>query len=556
MITMKSPATRTPAKRIVSRTESPMTSRKNGSAAHSAPGMPTPTSRSSSNHSTNGHQPLRPLEPEIQHFDENSAPILIVDDEPFVADLLYHWVHTVWDYPAIIANDGESAILAMREHHPRMVLLDVHLPDLNGIDVLRAMKSADEFLPVVMVSAEDNISIAVEALKAGGYDYLTKPINTDRLQVIIRNALAKYSYHEKLRSLQRELNHRYDFSNIISADPRMHDVFKLMRKACESEITVCILGESGTGKELVARALHTNGPRSEKPFQIINCAAIPHALLESELFGHEKGSFTGATQRKIGKFEAAHGGTLFLDEIGDMDLMLQAKVLRAIQQHEFERVGGTETIRVDVRIICATNADLQDAIQAKRFREDLYYRISAFPITLPPLRERRGDILLLAETFLKRASERQSKRVSTLSRQAMEAMIAYPWPGNIREIESTIERAVILADTDTIHTRDLPLTVRQYGEVPEGEENSEDMQEFFDPSKNRTVLPLEEVKRIVVHHALNACRGNVSEAAQKLNISRSTMYRFLEQYQIETKNGLAVLPEIQEADSEEFLQAA
>jgi DNA-binding NtrC family response regulator len=316
-----------------------------------------------------------------------------------------------------------------------------------------------------------------------------------------------------------------------------------MRKACESEITVCILGESGTGKELVARAIHSNGPRNDKAFQVINCAAIPHALLESELFGHEKGSFTGATQRKIGKFEAANGGTLFLDEIGDMDLMLQSKVLRAIQEHEFERVGGTETIQVDVRIICATNADLQQAIQTKRFREDLYYRISAFPIMLPPLRERRGDILLLAETFLTRASQRQGKRVATLSRSAMEAMIAYPWPGNIREIESTIERAVILAEGDTIHSRDLPLSVRQYGEVPQGEESADDMKEFFDPFKNRTVLPLEEVKRIVVHHALSACHGNVSEAAQKLDISRSTMYRFLEIYNIETKNGLALLTE-------------
>ena len=553
MITAKSPSSRTSTNRILSRTESPLTSRKSGSSVTHI--KSAPSARTSFSAPNSSDKQLPPLKHEEIHPDGRVAPILIVDDEPFVADLLFHWVNTVWDYPAIIARDGESAIMAMREHHPRMVLLDVHLPDLNGIDVLRALKSADEFLPVVMVSAEESITTAVEALKAGGYDYLTKPINTDRLQVIIRNALATYSYHEKLRQLQRELNHRYDFSNIISADPRMHDVFKLMRKACDSEINVCILGESGTGKELVARALHTNGPRSEKPFQVINCAAIPHALLESELFGHEKGSFTGATQRKIGKFEAANGGTLFLDEIGDMDLMLQAKVLRAIQEHEFERVGGTETIRVDVRIICATNADLQEAILTKRFREDLYYRISAFPIMLPPLRERRGDILLLAEAFLQRASERQGKRVSTLSRASMEAMIAYPWPGNIREIESMIERAVILADGDTIQTRDLPLPVRQYGEVPSGEESAEDMKEFFDPFKNRTVLPLEEVKRIVVHHALSACRGNVSEAAQKLDISRSTMYRFLEIYNIETKNGLALLPEIEETSDTEAMAA-
>ncbi len=548
MITTKSPSSRAAEKRIISRSNSPSPLRMPESLAPSY----RISARSTAMLSPAKADQLPPLDLDDSLHAGSIAPILIVDDEPFVADLMYHWIHTVWDYPAIMANDGESAIVAMREHHPRMVLLDLHLPDLNGIDVLRAMRSADEFLPIVMVSAEDSIPIAVEALKAGAYDYLTKPINTDRLQVIIRNALTTYTYHEKLRALQREINHRYDFSNIISADPRMHDVFKLMRKACESEITVCILGESGTGKELVARALHTNSPRSDQPFQVINCAAIPHSLLESELFGHEKGSFTGATHRKIGKFEAANGGTLFLDEIGDMDLMLQAKLLRAIQEREFERVGGTETIHFDVRIICATNTDLQDAIQAKRFREDLFYRISAFPILLPPLRERRGDILLLAETFLKRASGRYGTRVRTLSRNAMESMLAYHWPGNIRELESTIDRAVLLADGDTIQEKDLPLTVRQFSEVRVGKGPSEEFQDFFDPLKNRGVIALEEVKRIVITHALHACQGNITEAAEKLDISRSTMYRFLEIYQIETQNGFALLSAMQEAAAGEM----
>ena len=546
MITTKSPSTaRLPKRKVASQTEKSAPPRFNYSSNHANGSMNGFESKRAASFnpavSSNGHS--IPSVVDHHQSDEYIAPILIVDDEPFVADLMYHWVHTVWDYPAIVVHDGESAIVAMREHHPRLVLLDVHLPDLNGIDVLRAIKSADEFLPVVMVSAEDSISTAVEALKSGGYDYVTKPINTDRLQVIIRNALATYSYHEKLRSLQRELNHRYDFSNIVSADPKMHDVFKLMSKACQSEITVCILGESGTGKELVARALHSNSSRADKPFQVINCAAIPHALLESELFGHEKGSFTGAAARKIGKFEAAHGGTLFLDEIGDMDLQLQAKLLRAIQEREFERVGGNESVRVDVRIICATNTDLHEAILERRFREDLYYRISAFPIMLPPLRERRGDVLLLAEAFLHRANERQNKRVTTISRAAMEAMLAYPWPGNIREIESMVERAVILADGDTINLRDLPLTVRQYSEEGRASGGVDEIQDFFDPAKNHTVLPLEDIKRFVVFHALNACKGNISEAAQKLDISRSTMYRFLEIYNIETKNGLAVIAE-------------
>ena len=488
-------------------------------------------------------EPLTPTE-EMDSLlnDGRRSPILIVDDEPFVADLIYHWVQTVWDYPAIIANDGESAIIAMREQHPRLVLLDINLPDINGIDVLRAMKSADEFLPVVMVSAQESVSTAVEAIKAGAYDYLTKPIDTERLQVIIRNALNTYGFHQKLRLLQTELNQRYDFSAMISADPRMHDVFKLMRKACNSDITVCILGESGTGKELVARALHANGPRRDKPFQVVNCAAIPHELLESELFGHEKGSFTGAIGRKFGKFEAANGGTLFLDEIGDMDLTLQAKLLRAIQEREFERVGGTESVRVDVRIICATNTDLHEAIVQKRFREDLYYRISAFPIMLPPLRERKGDILLLAEAFLKRFSERQGRVVTTISDSAVQAMLGYPWPGNIREIESTIERAVLLAESETIEASDLPIPVREFASVRDDAGAFHNMKDFFDPLKNRTILPLEKLKEFAVHHALQACNGNITEASTKLDISRSTMYRLLEIYHIAIENGKAVVP--------------
>ncbi len=482
------------------------------------------------------------FEEEVVTSELPPAPILIVDDEPFVADLIYHWVNSVWDYPAIIAHDGDSAIIAMREHHPRMVLLDIQLPDLNGIDVLRAMRSGDEFLPIVMISAQESISVAVEALKAGAYDYLTKPIDTERLQVIIRNALAAHSYHEKVRALQTELNNRYDFSNIISADSRMHSVFELMRRAADSDITVCILGESGTGKELVARGLHSNGPRREKPFQVINCAAIPHELLESELFGHERGSFTGATGRKIGKFEAANGGTLFLDEIGDMDLTLQAKLLRAIQEREFERVGGMETVRVDVRIICATNTDLHEAILQKRFREDLYYRISTFPIMLPPLRNRRGDVLLLAETFLGRFSERQGKNVTAISKPAVQAMLAYPWPGNIRELESVVERATLLCDSDTIMMDDLPLTIRNFYGTLDEDSARESMKEYFDPMKNKIVLPMEEVKRFAVFHALYACDGNITEASAKLEISRSTMYRFLEMYGITIENGMAKLP--------------
>ncbi|MDP4200870.1 MAG: sigma-54 dependent transcriptional regulator [Bacteroidota bacterium] len=485
------------------------------------------------------------MPPALTSAEEQAAPILIVDDEPFVADLVNHWVHDVWDYPTIVAYSGEAGIVAMREKKPRLVLLDINLPDIHGIDVLRAMRSADEHLPIVMISAQESVSVAVESLKAGAYDYLTKPIDTERLQVIIRNALQTHSFHEKLRALRAELNNRYDFSNIISSDPRMHDVFKLMRKACTSDITVCVFGDSGTGKELVARALHANSERRDGPFQVINCAAIPHELLESELFGHEKGSFTGAIGRKIGKFEAANGGTLFLDEIGDMELMLQAKLLRAIQEREFERVGGTEAVRVDVRIICATNNDLREAIAAKRFREDLYYRIATFPITLPRLAERKGDILLLAESFLKRFNDRRGLNIHAISHAAIEAMMAYPWPGNIRELESTIERAVLIAEGDAIHLEDLPMAIREYSEIPvEGEIRARD---FFDPAKNHEVLPLDDLRKMAVEHAWKVCKENLSDTAQRLAISRSTMYRLIELYKIETKDGQATPVEAEAA---------
>ncbi len=495
------------------------------------PSTPVTANGSAASGFAAGSQPLPAAKPQPDSVEELAAPILIVDDEPFVADLINHWVHDVWDYPTIVAYTGDDAIVAMREKKPRLVLLDLNLPDIHGIDVLRAMKSGDEHLPVVMISAQESVSVAVEALKAGAYDYLTKPIDTERLQVIIRNALQTYSFHEKLRSLRAELNSRYDFSNMISADPRMHDVFKLMRKACTSDITVCIFGDSGTGKELVARALHANSDRRDGPFQVINCAAIPHELLESELFGHEKGSFTGAIGRKIGKFEAANGGTLFLDEIGDMELMLQAKLLRAIQEREFERVGGTEAVNVDVRIICATNSDLREAIAQKRFRDDLYYRIATFPITLPRLAERKGDILLLAESFLRRFSEKRGLNIHTISHAAIEAMMAYPWPGNIRELESTIERAVLIAEGDAIHLDDLPIAIREYGDIPiEGEIRAKD---FFNPTKNREILPLEDLKKMAVQHAWDICKENLKEASERLDISRSTMYRLIEVYNIQ-----------------------
>ncbi len=282
---------------------------------------------------------------------------------------------------------------------PDLILLDIMLPGLNGLEALKRIKASDENLPVIMLSAQGSVEVAVESIRYGAFDYFPKPIEIQKLEPAIKNAIKSYDLSRELENLKENVKREYSFDNIISSDGKMQDVFKLVTKVLNNDITVLINGESGTGKELIARAIHYNGRRKDKPFIVVNCASIPRELLESELFGHERGSFTGAHQRKIGKFELADGGTLFLDEVGELEMLLQAKLLRVIQQKEFERVGGNELIKSDVRIISATNRDLKLAVEQKEFREDLYYRLNSFPIFIPPLRQRKGDILVLNLSF-------------------------------------------------------------------------------------------------------------------------------------------------------------
>jgi DNA-binding NtrC family response regulator len=338
----------------------------------------------------------------------------------------------------------------------------------------------------------------------------------------------------RIRDLTREVSQLREtvlrashFDNIISNDGAMEEVLKLIHKAKDSDISVLVTGESGTGKELIARAIHFNGKRRNGPFVAVNCAAIPKDLIESEMFGHEKGSFTGAHQRKIGKFEQANGGTIFLDEIGELDMNLQAKLLRAIQTRQFERVGGNELITVDVRIISATNKDLVQASRDREFREDLYYRLGSFPILLPPLRQRRGDILLIAEHFLARFSKEQGKHVTSFARKALKILYDYPWPGNVRELESAIERAVLLADGDAVNETDLPLAVRAFAQ---GENTIPLPSSLFD--NQDSIIPLETVKEQAVKHALKVTEGNILDAARKLGISRSTLYELMKKYEL------------------------
>ncbi|VAX20139.1 Two-component system response regulator protein [hydrothermal vent metagenome] len=453
--------------------------------------------------------------------------IFIVDDEPSIQKLLTHWVKNQWKYNIEVFGKGFDMIDNLSKK-PDLILLDIMLPDCNGVDLIPKIKSYDENLPIIMLSAQGNVEVAVNSLRQGAYDYFAKPIDSNKLEPAIKNALSNYELHEKIVELQEHLEYEFSFDHIISADQRMQDVFRLVSKILNNDITVLIHGESGTGKELIARAIHFNGKRKENPFVVVNCASIPRELLESELFGHEKGSFTGAHQRKIGKFELANGGTLFLDEIGEMEMSLQAKILRVIQQREFERVGGNVTIKTDVRILSATNRDLQKMVDENEFREDLFYRLNSFPIVVPPLRDRRGDIVILINHFIEKFNEKLNVNIKGVTKKALKILYDYNWPGNIRELENTIERCVILTDKQEIDVDVLPEQILS----PVENYNISKNQVMF--SENSSIIPFEMLKKEAIKHALERTNGNVVEAAKKLNIGRATLYRLMEKYEIDS----------------------
>jgi two-component system response regulator AtoC len=453
--------------------------------------------------------------------------IFVVDDEQAISKLLSYWAKDKWKYQVETFANAEDALRNLGKK-PDVILLDIMLPGMDGIETLKRIKQTDLDLPVIMLSAQGSIEVAVEALRYGAYDYFTKPIDQQKLELAIKNAIRNYDLTKELVSLKENVKKEYSFDNIISADGKMQDVFKLVTKVLHNDITVLIYGESGTGKELIARAIHYNGERKDKPFIVVNCASIPRELLESELFGHEKGSFTGAHQRKLGKFELAKGGTIFLDEVGELEMLLQAKLLRVIQQKEFERIGGTELIKTDVRIISATNRELKKAVENMEFREDLYYRLNSFPISIPPLRQRKGDILILTENFIKRFSQKLGKDIKGFSKRALKLIYEYNWPGNVREMENTIERCIIITDKDTIDVEDLPAHLRT-GEASSGFEYTGPL--FSD----ETIIPFEKLKEESIRHALLITNGNIVEAAKKLQLGRATIYRLMEKYKIENR---------------------
>ncbi len=454
--------------------------------------------------------------------------IFIVDDEPAILKLITHWVKNEWEYNVRTFTNG-TELLENIYDNPDLILLDIMLPDISGTDILKRIKKRNKHLPVIMLSAQGNIDVALECIREGAYDYFPKPVDKNRLQPAIKNAIRSYDLERRVDELNTNLQNEYNFDNIVSADKKMQDVFKMVTKVLNNDITVLINGESGTGKELIARAIHYNGTRKNEPFVVVNSASIPRELLESELFGHERGAFTGAHQRKIGKFELANGGTIFLDEIGDMEMSLQAKILRVIQQKEFERVGGIETIKSDVRIISATNVNLKEAVANRLFREDLFYRLSTFPITIPPLRERRGDIVVLINHFLAEFNKKNDKEIKHITKAALKLLYDYDWPGNVRELENTIERCIILTDEDKIDVEVLPPQIQS----AEGDSGIDMHGPLF--TEDSPIIPFGKLKAEAIKHALKVTNGNIVDASKKLNVGRATLYRLMEKYEIKSK---------------------
>jgi two-component system, NtrC family, response regulator HydG len=446
------------------------------------------------------------------------AKILVVDDEPSHRRML-EAVLADEGYDIYQAQDGRQAIERIQEQFYDLVLMDVRMSGVDGIEALKEIREFSPAIPVIMMTAYASVDTAVDALKSGAYDYLTKPLDIDELKILVAKALRFQQLEEENRNLKERLGDRFDFSNIIGCSEAMRQLFEPLTLVAPTDATVLITGESGTGKELIANAIHQNSRRREKSFVKVNCAALPETLLESELFGHEKGAFTGARQRRKGRFQLAHAGSIFLDEIGEMASTTQAKILRVLQEQEFEPLGSSTTQKVDVRVIAATNKKLEEEIEEGRFREDLYFRINVVKIEIPPLRNRRDDIPLLLDHFLKRHAEKNKKLLKGITPRALDLMMRYDWPGNIRELENIIERAVILARSDMITHDELPdvlgglapkSLVREVGLTP-----------------GRS---LKEVEKEMVLRTLEETGGNRTHTANMLGISRRTLQLKLKEY--------------------------
>jgi two-component system response regulator HydG len=444
--------------------------------------------------------------------------ILVVDDEESIRMML-RAVLEEEGYEIIEAADGPEAVKAVEQNPLDLILLDIRMTTMDGIETLTEIRKISPFVPVLMMTAYATVKTAVEALKAGAFEYLAKPLDIEELKILVQKALEYYRLREENLTLKERLGSRFDFSRIIGKGRKMKELFDFLAQVAPSEATVLILGESGTGKELVANAIHHNSPRTQQPFVKVACAALPETLLESELFGHEKGAFTGAIARREGRFQAAHRGTIFLDEVGEMSLAIQTKLLRVLQEREFEPVGSSRTAKVDVRVIAATNKDLGKEIKEGRFREDLFYRLNVIPIHLPPVRERKEDIPALANHFLSLYREKNKKEIKEISPKALDLLIRHDWPGNIRELENCLERAVIVARGELLAPADLPPAIQN---LPAGKEDAE----IPFPAG----ISLQEAEKALILKTLEDTGGNRSRAAEILGINRRTLQMKLKEY--------------------------
>jgi len=444
--------------------------------------------------------------------------ILIADDEKNMIWAMKKALENE-EYKIVTASNGVEAVSRVKINEPDLVLMDLRMPQKDGMEALKEIKSIDPKIPVIMITAHGTMESAVEAMKMGALDYISKPFDIEELKIQIRKALDIRDMKEQIELLTEELKNKTG-KEIIGSSIKMKKVFDLVDRVAKSNAAVLITGESGTGKELIANAIHYNSERKDKPYIKVNCGAIPETLVESELFGHEKGAFTGAVTSKPGRFERAHKGTIFLDEVGELALPVQVKLLRVLQEKEVERVGGTEIIKVDVRVLAATNRELKKMVEEGTFREDLYYRLNVIPIELPPLRERKEDIAELIDYFLEKYCGEMGREKLEINKNALELLVDYEWKGNIRELENVIERLVILSQCNAINEKDLPKEILH---------QDKSMSEFELPE---TGINLEEVEKSLILQALRMSENNQTKAAQLLGITRHTLIYRMEKYKI------------------------
>ncbi len=452
-----------------------------------------------------------------------NGSILVVDDDKAHLSML-KTILAGWNYETTGVEDGSEAIDHVHKQPYDAVLMDVRMANVGGIEALQRIKEHNPAIPVIIMTAYSSVDTAVEAMKLGAYDYLTKPLNFDDLKFTLERALEHMALAEENRTLKKQISADATLEKIIGTSEPIQGLIEMVRTVSPTEATILVTGESGTGKELIARAIHANSPRKEGPLVTVNCAAITDTLLESELFGHEKGAFTGADKKRDGRFMQAHKGSIFLDEVGEIPLHMQAKLLRAIQEREIQRVGSDKAMKVDVRIIAATNRDLLDDVHSGKFREDLFYRLNVVNLLVPPLHERKEDIPLLAKFFLERFAKKNRRNMKGFTPTAMDMMVRYPWPGNVRELENALERAVIMSLGDYITERELPPGVVAFSKGDSEEEL---------PTAGLAGMPLEEIEKSAIIQTLKETGGNKSEASKILQITRTTLNNKIKKYRIE-----------------------